>query len=132
MTAVTRNQYFVTGVRLSSSTVVTEIFEDLTVKKMVVAAAEITKIGNPNHDLASALREINRLNHERILNSFTKRENEILLLIAKGMKSKEIAQLLFISPETVKRHRNSLIRKAGVKNSVGLVAFAIESGAIVI
>jgi len=132
MTAVTRNQYFVTGVRLSSSTVVTEIFEDLTVKKMVVAAAEITKIGNPNHDLASALREINRLNHERILNSFTKRENEILLLIAKGMKSKDIAQLLFISPETVKRHRNSLIRKAGVKNSVGLVAFAIESGAIVI
>ena len=132
MTAATRNQYFVTGVRLSSSTVVTEIFEDLTVKKMVVAAAEITKIENPNHDLASALREINRLNHERILNSFTKRENEILLLIAKGMKSKEIAQLLFISPETVKRHRNSLIRKAGVKNSVGLVAFAIESGAIVI
>jgi DNA-binding CsgD family transcriptional regulator len=114
------------------STVVTETFEDRTMKKIVVAAAEIAKIGNPKHDLASALTEISRLNHERILTSFTKREKEILHLIAKGMKSIDISKQLFISPETVKRHRNSMIRKAGVKNSVELVALAIESGAITI
>jgi len=59
---------------------------------------------------------------------FTKRERQILLLIAKGFTSKEIANSLFISPETVKKHRKNMIHKAmseGLKFD-SLLRFAIQ------
>lgn len=43
---------------------------------------------------------------------FTRRESQILELIAKGYTSKEIAESLFISVDTVKTHRKNMIRKA--------------------
>lgn len=57
----------------------------------------------------------------------TKRELEILQKIADGKTSQEIADLLFISPRTVDTHRANLIQKLGVKNSAGLVRYAIEN-----
>lgn len=59
--------------------------------------------------------------------SLTKRETEILQKIADGKTSQEIAELLFISPRTVDTHRANLIQKLGVKNSAGLVRYAIEN-----
>jgi len=43
---------------------------------------------------------------------FTKREKQILSLVAKGYTSQAIADSLFISLETVKTHRKNIIRKA--------------------
>ncbi len=57
----------------------------------------------------------------------TKRETEILQKIADGKTSQEIAEILFISPRTVDTHRANLIQKLGVKNSAGLVRYAIEN-----
>lgn len=54
----------------------------------------------------------------------TKREEEILHLVAQGMTSQEIAQKLFISPRTVETHRAHLMDKLGVNNTAGLVRFA--------
>lgn len=45
------------------------------------------------------------------------REKEILVLIGKGLSSKEIAAKLFISPYTVNRHRQNILEKLKVKNS---------------
>lgn len=59
--------------------------------------------------------------------SLTKRETEILQKIADGKTSQEIAEILFISPRTVDTHRANLIQKLGVKNSAGLVRYAIEN-----
>lgn len=56
----------------------------------------------------------------------TKRELEILKLIASEMTNQEIADKLFISPRTVHSHRRNLMQKVGVKNTVGLVRYAIE------
>jgi DNA-binding NarL/FixJ family response regulator len=56
----------------------------------------------------------------------TRRETEILQQIAEGKTSQEIAEILFISPRTVDTHRANLIQKLGVKNSAGLVRYAIE------
>lgn len=56
----------------------------------------------------------------------TRREKEILQKIAEGKTSQEIADVLFISPRTVDTHRANLIQKLGVKNSAGLVRYAIE------
>ena len=59
--------------------------------------------------------------------SLTKRETEILQKIADGKTSQEIAEILFISPRTVDTHRANLMQKLGVKNSAGLVRYAIEN-----
>lgn len=58
----------------------------------------------------------------------TNREKEILNLISNGMTSQEIAKTLFISPRTVETHRANLLQKLDIKNTAGLVRFAIENG----
>jgi DNA-binding NarL/FixJ family response regulator len=57
--------------------------------------------------------------------SLTKREEEIVSLVAKGMTSQEIAKKLFISPRTVETHRARIMDKLGVNNAAGLVRFAL-------
>lgn len=54
------------------------------------------------------------------------REIEILRLIAFEFTSKEIANTLFISRETVNTHRKNLMNKLGVKNVAGLIRSAFE------
>ena len=51
----------------------------------------------------------------------TKRERQILTLIAKGKTSKEISEELSISPKTVNTHRQNLIKKFKVKNTAALI-----------
>lgn len=58
----------------------------------------------------------------------TKREKEILRLIADEMTTNEIAEKLFISSYTVETHRKNLIQKLGVRNIAGLVRYAVERG----
>ena len=48
----------------------------------------------------------------------TARENEVLLLLAKGMNREEIAAKLFISPETVKMHIKNIYKKLKAKNKI--------------
>lgn len=60
----------------------------------------------------------------------TRREKEVLQLIAANNTSQEIAQKLFLSKRTVDTHRNSLLLKLGVKNSATLIKKAIDIGLI--
>lgn len=55
----------------------------------------------------------------------TKREEEILQLVAQGLTSNEIAERLFISPRTVETHRAHLMKKLGAKNAASLVRYAL-------
>ena len=57
----------------------------------------------------------------------TKRELEILNLICNEFSSHEIADKLFISFHTVESHRANLMYKAGVKNTAGLVKWAVQN-----
>ena len=61
------------------------------------------------------------------LESLTKREREILVLIAQGLTDKEIAEMVFLSPLTIITHRKNLLSKLGLKNKVELARFAIEN-----
>jgi DNA-binding NarL/FixJ family response regulator len=56
------------------------------------------------------------------------REKEVLTLLAEGKSSKEIAELLFISPRTVEHHRASINKKLKIQNIVDLVKYAIREG----
>ena len=60
----------------------------------------------------------------------TKREIEVLQLIAEEYSNPEIAEKLFISIRTVDTHRRNLLEKLGVKNTAGLVKNAIKLGLI--
>lgn len=60
----------------------------------------------------------------------SKRELEVLELIAEEFTNPEIAEKLFISIRTVDTHRRNLIEKLGVKNTAGLVKYAIRNGII--
>jgi two-component system response regulator NreC len=51
----------------------------------------------------------------------TKREIEIIRLIAEGLTSQQMADKLFISPRTVETHRANLMKKVGVRNAIELV-----------
>lgn len=57
----------------------------------------------------------------------TNREREVLLYICREFTSQEIAEKLFISESTVNGHRNNLLAKTGVRNTAGLVLFAIKN-----
>lgn len=58
----------------------------------------------------------------------TKRELDIVRLIAQEMTNVEIAKKLNNSPMTIITHRKNLLRKLGVKNTAGLVKYAVMNG----
>jgi len=60
----------------------------------------------------------------------TKREQEILTLIANEYSNPDIAKELFISIRTVDTHRRNLLDKLDVKNTAGLVKYAVKFGLI--
>jgi len=62
--------------------------------------------------------------------TLTRREKEVLKLIAEGYKSKEIATYLCISPKTVGKHRSNLMEKLNLHHVQALTALAIEKGLV--
>jgi len=64
----------------------------------------------------------------RATDVLTAREREILLHIAQGKTNKEIGLELGISTRTVEAHRDSLMRKLGIRTVAGLTRLALEQG----
>jgi DNA-binding NarL/FixJ family response regulator len=62
------------------------------------------------------------------LEALTGRELEVLRLVAGGRSNKQIATELGISRRTVESHRESLMRKLGIRTVAGLTRFALEQG----
>lgn len=53
------------------------------------------------------------------------RETDVLVLVAKGFSSKEIAEMLHISIHTVNSHRKNITHKTGIKSVAGLAVYAM-------
>jgi DNA-binding NarL/FixJ family response regulator len=62
------------------------------------------------------------------LDSLSKREREILQLVAEGRSSAQIGGVLHISPKTVDTYRSRLMQKLKIGDVAGLVKFAIQHG----
>lgn len=69
-------------------------------------------------------------NNQSPFEILTPREREVLKLIAEGSNSREIAEILRISPQTVKTHRVNIMRKLDMHKVNDLVAYAIKNGFI--
>jgi DNA-binding NarL/FixJ family response regulator len=59
--------------------------------------------------------------------ALTRREKEVLELIAGGLTNPEIAGKLFVSSSTVDSHRKNLLAKLNAKNTASLIRYAIEN-----
>ena len=82
-------------------------------------------MGEPSFLNMEVLDDRIKLNLEK---SFSKRELEIVGLIAAGRKTKEIAEELNIALDTVKAHRKNILVKSGCKNMAELTAKSISEG----
>lgn len=77
--------------------------------------------------LAEALRE-QPMKETDPLERLTERERDVLVRVARGLANKEIAVELGISVRTVESHRDSLMRKTGLRNVAALTRLALEAG----
>ncbi len=60
----------------------------------------------------------------------TPREQEVVKLIGEGHSTKEIAEILVISENTVERHRANVLAKLGLRDRVGLTLYAVRRGLV--
>jgi two-component system, NarL family, response regulator NreC len=67
---------------------------------------------------------------EDTLDGLTSREQEVLTYLADGVANDQIAEILFISPKTVARHRENIMRKLNLHSRAELVKYAIRKGII--
>lgn len=65
--------------------------------------------------------------HINSKDSLSERELEVLELLCQQLTTKEIADRLFISPKTIEMHKGNLLVKTGVRNSVGLIMYAVQN-----
>jgi DNA-binding NarL/FixJ family response regulator len=103
-----------------------------------LAAAKAAADGEVLIDPATLTRLLAQVAREReqkrdamaLLSDLTDREREILELLASGMRNDEIAQKLFISPQTVQTHVRNILGKLRVHSKLEAVAFAVKHGVI--
>lgn len=76
--------------------------------------------------LSNKLPEFRNQNVDRL----TSRELDILKLLCQQLTTREIADKLFISSKTVETHKSNLFIKTGVKNTTGLVIYAVQNNII--
>jgi DNA-binding NarL/FixJ family response regulator len=63
-----------------------------------------------------------------VVNSLSRREREVIALVAQGLNNKEIGERICVSPFTVKNHLRSIFAKLRVYGRVKLVLYAVNSG----
>ena len=106
----------------------------------VLSAAKAAAEGEVLIDPGTLTRLLHQVARERearrdalaLVESLTERENEILQLLAEGIRNDDIAQRLFISPQTVQTHVRNLLSKLQVHSKLEAVAFAVKHGAITV
>lgn len=64
---------------------------------------------------------------EKVMKQLTKREREVLRLLAEGLTNEAIGKELFISPETVRTHVRKMMVKLGAPNRVNLVVIGMRN-----
>ncbi|NND31533.1 MAG: response regulator transcription factor, partial [Saprospiraceae bacterium] len=118
------------------------------IRQMLQSGASGYLLKNTNKDefvtaiktVADGGTHLSRIASESLINSImnrpesghipqlTKREEEILQLISREHSTHEIAELLYLSPNTIEYHRKNLFNKLNVKNVAGLIRVAMERG----
>lgn len=80
------------------------------------------RIGSNSNQVEQCFKE----NSEMAEFCFTKREKEIIALLCKGYKTKEISDALFISPKTIEKHRSNIIKRTNSETILESIIYAIN------
>jgi DNA-binding NarL/FixJ family response regulator len=96
-------------------------------KEELVGAIHKVNQGNQylSPDAGQAMRR--EVERQKEIPLITKREREVLALIAQGLTNLAIAEKLFISTSTVDSHRKSLLAKLDAKNTATLISYALSN-----
>ncbi len=78
-------------------------------------------------EMIAAFRDRRRVPLARL----TEREKQVLQMVVKGYTSKEMAEILCLSPRTIDHHRASLLKKFGMKNTVDLIKHVLRNSIVV-
>jgi len=105
--------------------------KDVSSEELVEAIETVSKGKNYFHSTISDEIVKNYANKRQkstnVLPQLTKRELEVLQLFAEGFNNSEIADKLFLSVRTIESHKNHILQKTNMKNSVELIKFAIRN-----
>lgn len=104
-TSVRETFEFEIDIRMTPSGIVTSINNAISAMSESEELSEQSEVGD-NYELSD-------------------RETDVLILVAKGLSSKEIADSLNISIHTVNTHRKNITRKTGIKSVAGLAVYAM-------
>ncbi|MBO0897219.1 MULTISPECIES: response regulator transcription factor [Arthrobacter] len=86
--------------------------------------------GSEAREAGTALPATPATEQQKLLDTLTSREREVLIQIAAGRSNAEIAREMFLAEATVKTHISNLLAKIQVRDRVQAVVFAYESGLI--
>lgn len=111
--------------RLTKASISGAILKSADINELTLAIQTILKGGQY---LCKRFKSI--LNRMQTEEQLTLREMEVLQAIAKGFNTREIAELLHVSNNTIETHRKSLMSKLEARNAVDLVLKAINLGII--
>ncbi|WP_152286528.1 response regulator [Flavicella marina] len=89
-------------------------------QELTTAIREVYE-GNKYFSQEISTKMIDSLSETNSIKKFTKKETEIIKLLAKGFTTKEIATKLYVSTRTVETHRSNMLKKLKVKNTVELI-----------
>ena len=84
------------------------------------------KVGSHSENVEACFEENSNLTDF----SFTKREKEIIQLLCKGYKTKEISDALFISPKTIEKHRANIVKRTNSDTILESIIYAINHNLI--
>ncbi|MGK9476296.1 response regulator transcription factor [Melioribacter sp. OK-6-Me] len=102
-----------------------------TITKEELQKAALKVYDNERYFSQEVSQKIVEIEYRRVSSEIlSKREYEILRLIAEGMNNKEIGRLLYISEFTVLTHRRNIMRKLNVKSTPQLIIESIRKGLI--
>ena len=105
-------------------------FDEFTDCLQALVSGNVFLCAHAKDKMINFVSNVKNFESQQIKKSLTKRETEILKLICDGLSSKDISSKLFISINTVETHRKKILTKLNVKNSVGIVKYALENNII--
>ncbi|MGZ3749732.1 MAG: response regulator [Bacteroidia bacterium] len=99
-----------------------------TTKQELLTAIQTIASGGVHYSAQAIINTMANISEKKNgpVDNLTEREIEVIKLIVQSMTNKEIADKLFISELTVNTHRKNAMRKLGIKNTAGLVKFALD------
>jgi DNA-binding NarL/FixJ family response regulator len=109
------------------------LLKDSAVEDLAAALAEVSKGGmylSPAITTAAALKNGAGISQQKVedMHRLTKRELQVLQLIADGNSTKEIAAVLAVSVKTIETHRKQIMDKLNIRSTAGLTKYCIREG----